>query len=170
MWNGNKMIPVILNECHGYFEVSENAEEEYRKRGGTGIPDESCRWDPILAQVVDDLGISANTDVSQLTVYMIHPDLKDFVTIKWDDGFESLHIHENQYRVEQIRKVLVSDSLDKLRRVEFLAFATFSQLFDPCTLKNTKTVCELAANNPMKNLPEMILISEVKPTSYDSNK
>ena len=63
------MTKIVYNACFGGFGLSETAWERYRELGGQ----ETDRWDinradPVLVQVVEELGEEANTRFSELRI------------------------------------------------------------------------------------------------------
>ena len=63
------MTKIVYNACFGGFGLSETAWERYRELGGQ----ETSRYDinradPVLVQVVEELGEEANTRFSELRI------------------------------------------------------------------------------------------------------
>ena len=63
------MTKIVYNACFGGFGLSETAWERYRELGGQ----ETSRYDinradPVLVQVVEELGDAANTRFSDLRI------------------------------------------------------------------------------------------------------
>ena len=64
-----KVTKIVYNACFGGFGLSETAWERYRELGGQ----ETSRYDinradPVLVQVVEELGEEANTRFSELRI------------------------------------------------------------------------------------------------------
>ena len=85
------MTKIVINRCHGGFGLSELAMAEYVKR--KGIVDAKFhydrfidRTDPVLVQLVEELGEAVNTTYSELKVAEV-PDEVDW-TIEEYDGLE----------------------------------------------------------------------------------
>ena len=86
-------MEVILNGCYGGFDPSDEAKELFHKR--TGIDKklfwryEDHRADPILVDIVKELGDRANQRHSKLYIVEI-PDEYDYWVEDYD-GIENLH-------------------------------------------------------------------------------
>lgn len=128
------MIPVIINTCYGGFCFSEEAIEEYNKRklqqDETFTPlvyksnkrNQDLRFDPIMANVVMELGDSVGPQTSRLTVHQIEERYKDYVEIDEYNGFEHLEIRNATYILDEIDKAVKGTQPDdeKLWRIEDL--------------------------------------------------
>ena len=70
-------MEIIINGCWGGFGLSEVALNKYRQISGS--PDicdyEISRTDPILIEIVKELGESANGDYSELRIIEIPDDI-----------------------------------------------------------------------------------------------
>lgn len=79
------MVKIVYNACYGGFSLSEKAVEKYADlkglsyfalgAGGRDIP----RNDPVLAQVVEELGREADGDCAKLMIYEIPAGTKYYI-------------------------------------------------------------------------------------------
>lgn len=83
-------IELVLNKGYGGFTLSEQALNLYNKRSGNGFewPQDIPRDDPILVQIVKELGVKANGAYSNLRVVELNVDYD----IESTDGYESISI------------------------------------------------------------------------------
>lgn len=69
------MVKIIYNACYGGFGLSEKAIARYIELSGVSAEDfyhrDVARNDPILAQVVEELGREADGDCAKLMIYEI---------------------------------------------------------------------------------------------------
>jgi hypothetical protein len=81
-------MKIVINTCHGGFGLSKEALAFYNERAGTAIKyeDDIKRNDPILIQIVEELGEAANGSYARLKVVEIPDDVE--WTIKEYDGDE----------------------------------------------------------------------------------
>ena len=83
-------MKVVINRCHGGFDLSDQAEQLYKER--KGITDKNWyyrdipRNDPVLVQIVEELGDAADTRYSELAAIDIPDDVE--WTICEYDGLE----------------------------------------------------------------------------------
>lgn len=84
---------VILNKCWGGFDLSVEAKELYARRRAITDPkiiyDEATRSDPVLVQIVEELGKEANGQYADLVIVEIPADME--YMIDEYDGWETLH-------------------------------------------------------------------------------
>ena len=69
------MTKIVFNACYGGFGLSDKAVARYWEIKGLPVPDDFTRFDlvedrsdPVLVQVVEELGKKANTDYSNLQI------------------------------------------------------------------------------------------------------
>jgi hypothetical protein len=81
-------MKIVINTCHGGFGLSKEALAFYNERAGTAIKyeDDIKRNDPILIQIVEELGEAANGSYARLKAVEIPDDVE--WTIKEYDGDE----------------------------------------------------------------------------------
>ena len=71
------MTKIVYNACFGGFGLSEAACERYRELGGTiKSRFDMDRADPLLVQVVEELGDNVNTRFSDLRIRELEPDTR----------------------------------------------------------------------------------------------
>src|SRR6056297_2555822 len=98
-----RMFPIILNATYGGFKFSKQAIEEYNSRKvmndeekrdhvllkyDEAKRDHVLRFDPLMAQIVQEIGERANTTVSKLVVHEIEERYRDYVHIVENEGLE----------------------------------------------------------------------------------
>jgi hypothetical protein len=127
------IIPVIVHGKNSAFQFSREAIEEYNKRKRQNDDftplvykkakrDDMLRFDPVMAQVVQDLGNRASAWNVAFTVHEIEERYKDYITIDEYDGYEHLNIENATYILDQIQKVVDGEQTDdeKLWKIEDL--------------------------------------------------
>jgi hypothetical protein len=75
-------MKVAINSYYGGFDLSKEALARYEELGGVGFQ----RNDPILIQVIEELGEDANGDFAELKIVEIPDDVEWF--IEEYDGME----------------------------------------------------------------------------------
>ena len=109
---------IVLNKCYGSFQLSEAALHEYTKRTSrTAHAHDIARDDPVLVQIVKELGDSANGDCSQLSIERIPSQYTQYYTINEYDGYESIQIQYDAYRVSAARAILQAAHLTMRERI-----------------------------------------------------
>ena len=84
-------MKVVINNCWGGFGLSDAALKRYNELANADLlyPYDIERNDPILVQVVEEMGEDANGDYSELKIVEIPDD------VSWHiheyDGMESIH-------------------------------------------------------------------------------
>ena len=90
------MTKVVINRCFGGFGLSQEAEELFKERAG--ITDKHwyfsdiSRDDPILVQLVEELGQKVNTRFSDLVIVDI-PDDVDWDVAEYDGSEWVAEVH-----------------------------------------------------------------------------
>lgn len=71
-------MKIVINTCYGGFGLSKEALTLFNERSGTTITYECSigRNNPILVEIVEELGESANTRFSELKVVEIPDDVE----------------------------------------------------------------------------------------------
>ena len=83
------MTKIVYSACYGGFGLSEKAFERYKELGGTVDYDRDIpRNDPILVQVVEELGEKASNAFSNLRMIALPAGTK--YRIDEYDGFETV--------------------------------------------------------------------------------
>lgn len=62
------MSRVVINACYGGFGMSEEAVQLYEQLSGSSCPRYPQRADPVLIQVVEELGERASDQYSKLEI------------------------------------------------------------------------------------------------------
>ena len=99
-------MEILLNDCYGGFGVSEKALELYNERSGNDVTyisgyEGNFRVDPILIDIVKELGDAANDEYSELRIDHV-PDGYGY-KIEEYDGLETLHLIVTE---EHLRKLI----------------------------------------------------------------
>ena len=78
-------MKIVINDCHGSFGLSKEALALYNERAGTVITHERDigRNNPILVEIVEQLGNAANGDFAELKVVDI-PDDVEWIIQEYD--------------------------------------------------------------------------------------
>lgn len=88
------MTKIVYSACYGGFGLSEKAFARYKELGGTCDYDRDIsRTDPILVQVIEELGEEVNTGSSKLKITAVHAGTK--YRIEEYDGFETVMTFED---------------------------------------------------------------------------
>jgi hypothetical protein len=91
---------VVINRCYGGFSLSEHAETLYKER--KGITDKNwyywdiSRDDPVLVQIVEELGASADGGYAELAVVDI-PDEVEWQVEEYDGKEWVAEVHRTWY-------------------------------------------------------------------------
>lgn len=89
-----KVTKIVYSACYGGFGLSKQAFERYKELGGTVDYDRDIpRDDPILVQVVEELGEDANSAFSKLRIIAL--DAGTRYRIEEYDGFETVMTWED---------------------------------------------------------------------------
>ena len=86
------MTKIVYNACYGGFGLSEKAFARYKELGGTCDHD-ITRTDPILVQVVEELGEEVNNAFSKLRIIALPAG--SMYHIDEYDGFETVMTPED---------------------------------------------------------------------------
>lgn len=97
---------VVINTCYGGFSLSDKAEQEYQNRTGHEDSYLVDREDPVLINIIEEMGTEAAGTFAKLKILEI-PDVE--YSIHEYDGLESIKFHPEKTLVEQM--LLVDSSL-----------------------------------------------------------
>lgn len=104
------MKEVVINQCFGGFGLSEEGMKLYHEKGGQ---ERYChrmrRTDPILIEVVKELGEKANKEYSNLSVEEIEDGYNYYISEY--DGVESIQMMVNE---DNLRELLKEGDEDKI--------------------------------------------------------
>ena len=77
------MTKIVINTCYGGFSLSQQALDQYRKIKGITDPDHFAsdipRDDPLLIQIVEQLGTQSHGDFAELKIVEIPDDVNWFI-------------------------------------------------------------------------------------------
>ena len=114
-------LEIVINECYGFFCLSDAALREYENRTSRTIRDdlglELERHDPVLVQIVKDLGSDANGEHAKLSIGRIPSQYAKHYKIREYDGYESISIEYDNYRVAATKAILQDARLTKTERI-----------------------------------------------------
>ena len=124
-----KMIPVMYNTCYGGFSLSEAAITEYNRRKSPNTPKLNAmgmhidRTDPLMIQIIREMGKQANGMCSDIRLDHIPPQYKNNYYIQEYDGTETVQIDYKGYLLDEIQKIIHDSSIsaeDKVSRMDLL--------------------------------------------------
>ena len=130
-----RMLSIMVNECFGGFGLSDAAITEYRRRCAAqtvvvdGDLDDSARsayegiarHDPVMVQVVRDLGPAASAAYGDVRIREIPERFVAHYSISDYDGRETIIVHRNAFRVDAARTILRDGTLSKTDKLARLA-------------------------------------------------
>jgi hypothetical protein len=99
-------ILVLLNSCYGGFGISEEASDEYLKRGGEHLEDrEKLRYDPILHEIFSEIGSKrCSGHCANLKIYDINKIYQEYILITEYDGVESYEINYDAFERDELKR------------------------------------------------------------------
>ena len=111
-------IEVMINQCFGGFGFSPEAISKYRKANPEQNPNQIERRDPVMIQIVKEMGKRANGHHALIVIETIPEQYINHYSITSNDGFESvenpLRKVQNRYREIDPERRLI-DRLGKAR-------------------------------------------------------
>jgi hypothetical protein len=130
----------LINKSYGGFGYSQIAVDEYNRRMidinptfkpiRTQTPDyqDIPRGDPIMIQIVKDLGEQANDRWSKLEIIKVPYDYYNSIEIQEYDGLEKWSINYSKYKLHKIEEQLFSDIQDyeKIARIYYIISANIT--------------------------------------------
>ena len=119
----------MYNACFGGFGFSQLAIKLYNQRRPENSPkltDDDCfacgreidRADPIMVQVVRELGPSASNTYSRVMIEEIPEKFKDHYSIQEYDGNESVQIEHDRYTLHRIEGIMRDAGLGEADKIE----------------------------------------------------
>jgi len=108
-------IPLVINVCYGGFGLSKEGAELYDKLSKHHVSLD--RFDPVLIQVIETLGVKANCNYSKLGIVYIPGKFRDCIKIDEYDGLESIEIDLDKYILNQIHCILTDTELKSEEKV-----------------------------------------------------
>jgi hypothetical protein len=104
------LVPVVINECYGGFDISADVLTEYNKKTNKDL--KYCgvnRTDPILIDIIRKLGKKSFAKFAYLSIYLIPDFMLEYYDIKEYDGLEHIVLLPDKYKIDQIRIINNSD-------------------------------------------------------------
>lgn len=113
---------VVINVRYGGFGISREAEDAYVSKTGCNCEDvesylEGNRDDPVLVQIVKELGTRANDEHSSLKIVHIPAQYARYYQIIEYDGLESIRIDYAAYQIQSAKTILLNASLTSTERI-----------------------------------------------------
>ena len=122
---------VAINYGEGRFGLSKAALTEYTNRTSTRerkfsrgeYLNPSFRSDPVLIQIIEEMGTAANGDFARLVIIKLDSEYKDCFKIYPYPGGESIVINKEKWLTDSIRSVTEDPELsdtEKLKEISAL--------------------------------------------------
>ncbi len=118
-----EVVKVAVNTCYGGFRLSQEALDLYAKKAGLNTPVEGdkrlklrCklrdqRDDPILIEVIEELGTEKASDKRVSHIVVMNAVKDDWAVQDFDDGIEEVTLgFKDQLTLAKVKKVLDDDS------------------------------------------------------------
>lgn len=108
-------MKVLINRCFGGFSISDEAKNLYKER--SGVKDyvssycEELRDDPILINIVEELGELAYDGATKLMIYEV-PEGYSYRVHNYD-GFETIHLKINEDYLRELIRLGNEDDIVK---------------------------------------------------------
>ncbi len=127
-----KFIDVMCNESHGGFSFSKEAKKLYCKNMNVSEADVNfrtiSRTDPVMIQIVRDLGDRVNGESSNICLERIDAKYEKHFYIDEYDGYESVVISYDEYKLDEIRKIVERTDLSaEEKEVEVKKIVCFTE-------------------------------------------
>ena len=113
---------VVYNDCHGGFDLSTHALNEYNKRTSKNItlPDYIDREDLVLIEMIETMDpIKINSKNSKLKIKEFDKKFKLFLSWYEYDGKETISINYDKYIVQNI-KLIIDTNSSANEKIEFI--------------------------------------------------
>ena len=121
------MLSVMVNNCFGGFGLSQEAIAEYYRRTRELATSSICRHDPVMVQIVREMGHRANDRHARVELEDIPAEYADFYIIQEYDGRETLVIEYDRYKVAMAKMILKNQNLshkERLARISAVLYST----------------------------------------------
>lgn len=114
------VLQIMINTCHGGFGFSELAKSEYKKRKGCATVScwEISRTDPVMIQIVREIGAFANGPHSNIKLEELDDKYANHYVIKEYDGSEWIETKYDRHALDSIRQVMAGEAGDKLEAIQ----------------------------------------------------
>ena len=131
---------ILLNGAYGGFSLSKEAVAKYNEKlreinlehkdfceRGYDLHPHKYRMEPILINIVKELGDKANGTHCKIYIESFNSEFKNYIKIHEYDGQEDLEIDIQSYRLDLIKEVVNSDlsSDDKISKIKEVLNKTF---------------------------------------------
>ncbi len=113
--NQEKTVEVMYNACYGGFRLSKEAIKLYTEKCGSSWTMD--RTDPIMIQIVKDLGEEASDSNSVIKFETIPEKYKRYFSIDEYDGDESIQIHYDAYLISKIKEIISNTDMNAETKV-----------------------------------------------------
>ena len=115
-------VEILYNKCFGGFGFSSEAMNEYFNRKQTVDPSsfseyEIERHDPVMLQIVKEMGSRANGYCARLAIQSIPSHFVKYYEIDEYDGSESVQIKYDAYRIDAAKALLRDTNLSKAEKI-----------------------------------------------------
>jgi hypothetical protein len=115
-------VEILYNKAFGGFGFSSEAMNEYYNRKQTVDPSsfseyEIERHDPVMLQIVKELGPRANGYGAKLGIQSIPSHFVKYYEIDEYDGSESVRIKYDAYRIDAAKALLRDANLSKAEKI-----------------------------------------------------
>jgi len=117
---------IMYNACYGGFSVSKEAVQCYLDLNGYVfrpyyIKRELERDDASMIKIVKQLGRRANGKHADIQIQSVPIKYKDYIEIGEDDGYESVYVNFDKYKLGTIRKILHDpEIISKLDSIQYV--------------------------------------------------
>jgi hypothetical protein len=133
--NEENTAEILLNGAYGGFDISKEAVAKYNEKlkeinpehrdlraGDYRLHAYEHRMNPILINIVKELGDKANGKFCKIYIETFNSELKNYIRIHEYDGQESIYADISLYRNDKIKEIInseISDS-DKIIKIKEL--------------------------------------------------
>lgn len=117
---------IMYNACYGGFSVSKEAWLSYLDLNGYVycrhyLKRDIDRSDPSMIEIVKQLGPKANGKYADIQIQSVPIKYADYIEIGEYDGYESVHVNFDKYKLGTIQKILHdADIIDKMQAIQFV--------------------------------------------------
>ena len=115
-------LEIMVNKCYGGFGFSEEARLLYLKRKGLRHDlemyfDDIERHDPVMVQIVKELGPRANGFCAKIEIEKIPLRFGKHYAINDYDGSEGVWINHESYKIDAAKAILRARNLTKAEKI-----------------------------------------------------
>lgn len=113
-------VEIMFNTCYGGFSFSKAAMDEWHKLC-PGKDTVRCwnidRHDPVMVQIVKEMGARANGSFSKIELKKIPLEYLHHYEIGEYDGLEAVVINYNAYKIDTAKEILRDQNLTKVEKL-----------------------------------------------------